>query len=161
MKKGFTLLELLMVVSLLGLILVAVTQLLGASFSGASKASALQLVKENGQFALSTIERTLRNANRVTSCGGSLGFIVSEAGAEVTYTFDVDSDRLQKSVGGATSFLTDEDLEVTNFSCVLLAGSPGTPAVYDISLTLQKPGITSPEIISATTFETTVSLRTY
>ena len=45
-RLGFTLLELLVVVAILGMVMVGVTQMLAATLSGASKNNALQSVKE-------------------------------------------------------------------------------------------------------------------
>lgn len=158
MKKGFTLLELLMVVSLLGLALIAVTGLLGNIFSGSGKSRALQAVKQNGQFALSTIERTARRAKTLTVCsGGTLIVIVPETGGDVTYTFDRSGATLRRN--GIN--LVSSDVRVTGFSCSLTSAAAGNPAVVRITLTLDKLSLTPDETAVAQTFETTISLRTY
>jgi prepilin-type N-terminal cleavage/methylation domain-containing protein len=158
MKKGFTLLELLMVVSLLGLILITVTGLLGSIFSGSGKSRALQIVKQNGQFTLSTMERTARRAKTLTACsGGTLTVIVPETGGDVTYTFDRSGNTLRRN--GIN--LTGANVRVTGFTCLLTPAAQGNPAVIKIILTLDKPSLTPDETAIAQTFETSVSLRTY
>lgn len=158
MKKGFTLLELLMVVSLLGLALITVTGLLGNIFSGSGKSRALQAVKQNGQFALSTIERTARRAKTLTVCsGGTLIVIVPETAGDVTYTFNRSGSVLRRN--GVN--LTGADVRVTGFSCDLTPAVAGNPAVVKIILTLDKPSLTPDETAVAQTFATSVSLRTY
>lgn len=158
MKKGFTLLELLMVVSLLGLVLITVTGLLGNIFSGSGKSRALQAVKQNGQFALSTMERTARRAKTLTACsGGTLTVIVPETGGDVAYTFDRSGATLRRN--GIN--LVSSDVRVTGFSCSLTPAAAGNPAVVKIILTLDKLSLTPDESALAQTFETTISLRTY
>lgn len=158
MKKGFTLLELLVVVSLLGLMLISVTGLLGSIFSGSGKSQALQAVKQNGQFALSTMERTTRRAKNLTTCaGGTLTVVVPETVGDVTYTFDRSGDTLRRN--GVN--LVSSDVRVTGFSCSLTQPASGNPAVAKITLTLDKPSQTLDQQAVAQTFETTVTLRTY
>lgn len=175
-RKGFTLIEILIVVSLLGIVMISVTQLLAGVLTGSSKANASQMLKENGQFAISTIERSLKNSRSVTSCSGSypnLRYSVADnsTGTEVVtyYSYVVESgstNRLYHSKridagSWVNSYLTNINLNVDAFSCVESPGSPGQPAVYKISLTISKPSSVIEQSIVSQTFETTVSLRTY
>lgn len=162
MKKGFTLLELLAVVGILSFILIAATQLLGSTLAGSGKSNSLQLVKQNGQFALSTMARLVRLSKSVTICSGSnLQFIVSESGADVNYQFDLGGTRLRKTRSGQVSWLTEDNVQINSFSCALTPGSAGNPAVVDLRLTISKPGLSVENSIVNTDFNTTVSLRTY
>jgi len=165
MKKGFTLLELLAVVGILGFVLIAVTQLLGSTLAGSGKSNSLQIVKQNGQFALSTMSRLVRLAKSVTPCSGSnLQFVVSENNIDVIYIFQIDNQRLKKTRDAGTpveSFVTDNQVQVTDFTCNFTSGFAGTPAVVDLSLTISKSGLSVENSVVSTTFNTSVSLRTY
>ena len=170
MKKGFTLLELLAVVGILGFVLIAVTQLLGSTLAGSGKSNSLQIVKQNGQFALSTMSRLVRLAKSVTPCSGSnLQFVVSENNIDVIYifqidNFQIDNQRLKKTRDAGTpveSFVTDNQVQVTDFTCNFTSGFAGTPAVVDLSLTISKSGLSVENSVVSTTFNTSVSLRTY
>ncbi len=68
-EKGFTLIEILMVVFLLGIIVVIGSNLFFSILKGASKAEITKEVKQNGDYALAVMERHLRNASSVESCG--------------------------------------------------------------------------------------------
>lgn len=171
-QLGFTLIEILIVVSLLGIIMIAITQLLAGVLTGSAKANASQMVKENGQFAISTIERSLRNAASVSACNTVLNYSVIDdsAGTPVTtsYQYSLDSTptrlKLTQTVAAGTpivSYLTNADLNVNTFSCVPSPSAPGQPAVYKILLTISKPNSSIEQSIVQQTFETTVSLRTY
>jgi len=162
MKKGFTLLELLAVVGILSFILIAVTQLFGSVLAGSGKTNSLQIVKQNGQFALSTMSRLVKLARSVTTCAGSdLQFVVSESGSDVSYRFDLNSNRLRKTRAGQASWVTENNVAVNSFTCALTSGSAGTPAVVDLRLTISKPGLSVENSVVNTTFNTSVSLRTY
>ena len=162
MKKGFTLLELLAVVGILSFILIAVTQLFGSVLAGSGKTNSLQIVKQNGQFALSTMSRLVRLSKSVTVCAaGDLQFVISETDSDVNYRFDLNSNRLRKTRAGQVSWVTEDNVVVNSFTCTLTPGSAGTPAVVDIRLTISKPGLSVENSIVNTDFNTTVSLRTY
>jgi Tfp pilus assembly protein PilW len=164
-RQGFTLLELLVFVALAGLILVGITQVLGSTLSGSGKSQGLQQVKQNGQFALSTISRLLRQANNITACSnGNLQFAVSESGADVTYTFQIDSQRLKRTRNDGIpvdSFVTDDQIRVADFTCNLIPASNGQPAIVNLSFNVDKPGLSVENIIANINFRDSVSLRNY
>lgn len=165
MKKrlGFTLIELLIVVSILGMVMIAITQTLGSMLSGSGKANALQSVKENGQFAIATIERLARSARSV-SCpvDGSVTIVVPGTPSDATYVIVKNGTQLTRSKdGGASVALTSSDVQVDVFTCTLTAGAAGEPQVANLVLTLQKLGVTVDQQALSQTFQTTVSLRTY
>lgn len=165
-RQGFTLLELLMFVSLVGLILVGITQVLGSTLAGSGKSQAMQKVKQNGQFALSTISRLLRQANDVTFCAGSqLDFTILENVSISTYRFETNSSRIRKTYNGVQSWLTDDPLqngvEVTNFGCNLTSPGNGQPAIVNLSFNVGKPGLSVENIIANINFRDSVSLRNY
>lgn len=165
-KLGFTLIEILVVVSLLGIVMISITQFLAGVLTGSAKANASQMVKENGQFAISTIERSLRNSTSVASCNSDLNFsVIDRTGVTTAYNYSIVSDRLQQiqtvNAVATRSYLTNAELKVEAFSCLQFAGAPGQPAVYKILLTISKPSALKEKNIVSQTFETTVSLRTY
>ena len=161
-KKGFTLLELLMFVALVGLILVGITQVLGATLAGSGKSQSMQQVKQNGQFAMSTITRLLRQSNAVTTCGaGQLVFTVLESGATSTYTFETSVLRIRKTYNGVQSWVTDDGIEVANFSCSLTSPGSGQPAIVNLSFNVRKPGLSVESIIANINFKDSISLRNY
>jgi len=162
-RQGFTLLELLVFVALAGLILVGITQVLGSTLAGSGKSQGLQQVKQNGQFAMSTISRLLRQANNVTTCvNGNLQFTISESGADVVYLFDLVGNRLRKTRDiTQVSWLTDDGVQVANFACNLTSPGDGQPAIVNLSFNVGKPGLSVENIIANINFKDSVSLRNY
>lgn len=164
--KGFSLIELLIVVALLGLIMVGVSQLLATLLSGTTKATASQQVKESGQFALGVMERTVRRARRVTACSGSTLTVdvPDAAGTITTYAFQQSGWQLTQRInaGSTVALVSTPDVDVDAFACTLTPGTVNTPSIVRLELTLSKSasGATDLRILSQR-FETTVSLRTY
>ncbi len=161
-RQGFTLLELLMFVGLVGLILVGITQVLGATLAGSGKSQGMQQVKQNGQFAMSTISRLLRQANSVTACAaGQLDFSILESGTTATYRFETNSSRIRKTYNGVLSWVTDDGVEVTGFNCSLTSPGSGQPAIANLSFNVSKPGLSVESIIANINFKDSISLRNY
>lgn len=164
--KGFSLIELLIVVTLLGIIMVGVSQLLATLLSGTSKATAAQQVKENGQFALGTMERTVRRARRVTTCSGStLTVDVPDAtGTVSTYTFQQSGSQLTQRIntGSVVPLVSTPDVTVDAFLCTFTQGTASNPSIVKLELTLSKSATGAADLrVLSQRFETTVSLRTY
>lgn len=62
MKKGFTLVELLVVVALVGIIGIITTQVFIIGFKSQGKGEIVKEVKQNGDYAISVIETMVENA---------------------------------------------------------------------------------------------------
>lgn len=157
-----------MFVSLVSLILVGITQVLGATLAGSGKSQAMQQVKQNGQFAISTISRLLLQSNEVTVCAGSqLDFTILENGSTSTYRFETilfsetNLFRIRKTYNGVQSWLTDERVNVTNFECNLIPPGNGQPGIINFSFNIGKPGLSVENIIANINFRDSVSLRNY
>jgi len=147
-KAGYTLIETLVVVFILGLVLVVGGNLFFSILRGGAKAEAVKEIKQNGDYALAVIERMTRNAKSANCVGGALA-ITNFDGS--TTSFTCSSNR----VASGSAYLTSTEVVANpcSFSC---AGT--IPEVVTISFTLgpSKTGATTNQI-----FQTQVSLRTY
>ncbi len=68
-KKGFTLIESLIAVSIFAIIGILALDLLNRSLQGSSKADVLLKIKQNGQVITSSLEDSIRNADSVICVG--------------------------------------------------------------------------------------------
>lgn len=64
-KKGFSLIEVLVVIAMIALIGIVITELFFRSFLGSNKASIVSNIKQNGQSALEQMDKTIRGAEKV------------------------------------------------------------------------------------------------
>lgn len=69
-SKGFTLVELLIVTSILGVLGLIIASTLTNVFRGQNKVNTISQIKQNGQTAMDQIERLVRFSEKVV-CGGS------------------------------------------------------------------------------------------
>jgi prepilin-type N-terminal cleavage/methylation domain-containing protein len=157
MKKisGFTLIETLVVIFLLGLVLVVGSNLFFNILKGASKAEIEKEVKQNGDYAMAIMERMIKNSIidgvDCTSTPGSLTVESLDGGFT---TFVEDDDKIASS--GA--YLTGDNLSVSNLSFVCDDNNNPRSVVIGFSLT-PRGVVSTPETWARIDFNTTVTLR--
>lgn len=151
-KKGFSLIEVLVVLSVFALIAVIASQVLFPVFRGGGKTGAAIIVKQNGNYAVSVIQRELYNARQVSECTQN----------EVRY-FNADGQSVLLSctpsggisLGGSRS-LTSAEVEVE--SCTVACSPPPITEVI-IDFRLKKSGATGVEEKASFPFRVRVTLR--
>ncbi|MGB9585897.1 MAG: four helix bundle protein [Anaerolineales bacterium] len=157
-SRGFTLIEIMVVVGILGIIAVVGS---GAFFSilrGSTKTKTLQMVKQNGDYAISVMERMIRNARSVSGGGNSIT-ITNPDGMNTTFSCS------GNMIASNSASLVSSEVKVDDCSNVFTV-TPGEvgirPAVVKINFNLSQAGTpTRPEEQASINFQTTVSLRNY
>jgi prepilin-type N-terminal cleavage/methylation domain-containing protein len=165
-SKGFSIVELLVVIALLTVITVVATSILYTSLGSSTKASGLEIVKQNGDQAIQFLERRIREAKEV-SCvdlgGGNWELQVTDRNYVVTNfrtVYDSTNGVNRLAYGGST-YLTSAELNATAFSCAVISAGVGDPDVVAVSFTLQMSPGGRPSEAVVETFRTRTSLRTY
>lgn len=176
-KSGFTLLEIIVVIALLGIVGVMAVDIFFTSLRGGTKAETLKEIKQNGDFAISVMERMIRNAQEVTSTcdGSSMPSITIRNPDYYETTFECVWDLIEEVayIASSSAAITSKNITLVRpgtpspdctsadltFTCSQTASKPET---VSISFTLYQKGVTSrPEERASVTFETTISLRNY
>lgn len=159
-KNGFSLLEILVVLVVFSFLSIVVSQSLLLTLRGARKSETLGFVRENTDFALSTMERQLHNAERVFPCPNPDSRVLNfndENGRPVSFScLQIGEDGYVASGSGR---LTSEEVAVTACSLVCNPGGAAPPTI-EISLTAKARGATGSEA-SVVSTSTNVILRTY
>lgn len=177
---GFTLLETLIAITIVGSVGVLITQVFFTTTRVNTKTELLKEVKQNGQFALDVMSRTMRNATKVNSVCASGGTQLSEIqiinpnGDMTTYGCQYDSSQSVSRIAsssassGVSDFLTSQGVTLGGVSCVDAAMSlafvcttpPDAPAVINITFTLAQKGTPVDQFEKASQrFSTSVTLR--
>lgn len=65
MNKGFTLVEIMVVMAIVAIVGVILVMIFANTLRGSSKAQILSVIKQNGQVALDTLDKTIRGADNV------------------------------------------------------------------------------------------------
>lgn len=155
MKKGYTLIEMLVVISVFAIISIIASQTIILTLRNTQKAGSISKTRQNLDSAIGIMERQLHNARAITSCtANSITFTDPSYGpASFSCTVSSTPPSYIASGSGNLTLTSTTDVLITscNFSC-----SSTTPPVVTISITAQD--ISGQNQVSATTAAT---LRTY
>ncbi len=162
LAAGYTLVELIVAIGLLGILAVSATNLFFSAIRGSSKVDAGTEVKQNGQFALSAMEQLIRNSLTLNSCTGTNINITSRDGKEIIFAC-VDVGAGSGYIASNSARLTSENVVVTScsFACsedVTKLRSPLVTVTFTIQ---QKAAGVETYQRAAADFSTSVSLRSY
>lgn len=157
-NSGFSLIEILVVVTVFAVLGILSTQAILLTLRGTNKSSSLLKVRENLDYSLSIMERQLRNAQDVSNC---------TSGTSLTYT-DVNGNSGSFScVTGATGYiasgsahLTSDEVAITACSITCTLGTGGVPDLVNISIAAKDAKSVGIEAAQATA-NTQIYLRTY
>jgi prepilin-type N-terminal cleavage/methylation domain-containing protein len=163
-QTGFTLVELLIVVSLAVLLMLAASSIFMTFLLGGAKTNIEQNIKSEGEFAMSRMELMLRNAKKLTSaCEEGMANISFESFDNLETTFEVADEKIASSSSqlGNYYLTSDEntilDSNSLNFDCY----SGDNNAKYiNISFALKRGSGDTPDRDTAiVNFERGVTMR--
>lgn len=86
-KRGFTLVEMLVVISLLSVVGVIILTIFSNTLKGTNKSQIISLIKQNGQSALENMDKTIRNAESVFCWSNTNIVVVNSDDTYTRYTF--------------------------------------------------------------------------
>ena len=163
---GFTLVELLIVVTLIGFIGTITSQIFIINLRSQVKSELLKEVKQNGDYALSAMEMMIRNAVNISSLQCNIPSdeltITNQDGFTTTFSCTNGS-----KIASNTSSLTSNKVVVYNCSNAFRVVCP-TPPLYPkyvfINYIIQQAGTDltpTPGSITSLEYQSTISLRNY
>jgi len=182
MNKSYTLIEVLVAVSIFAILIAAPTGFLVGSLKGQQKVLASQKLLDNTSYTLEYISRALRMAKKelsiepTTAClledstilygynyqitweGAGLKFINYK---EECQEFFLEDNRLKESKDGIENYLTSEDLEITSLKFRLSGESQTDTDQPRVALFLEIKGGKGqlPELRPLIKIQTTISQR--
>ena len=134
MKKAFSLIEILIVVTIFALLGMLVTSAIALSIKGSQKSETAVKVRENLDYALGIMERQLRGAEAVSGCSGdglSVSYTSQEGNLSSFACVDVATANGYVASGSARLTSTEVPVSACAFTC-LPTDSP-TQIQIDIS----------------------------
>lgn len=133
---GYTLIELLLYISMIGVLLTAVTMYFGTSIEARVKNESIREVDEQGAAALELIAQTVRNADAITlpavAGNGPQLTLTVPTGALSPTIFDLSSGALRIKEGAAAAVpITNSKVTVSSLNFKNLS-RPSTPGVVQV-----------------------------
>lgn len=161
MKKGISLIEILVVVTVFTILGILATRAVLLTLRGTNRSASTVNVRENLNYALSVMERQLRNSQNVTPCPNTDTTTLSytDIGGNTT-SFSCQTIGVNGYVASGSARLTSDQVAITSCSIVCAQGTGGVPDNVSITLAAsdkQHVGIESAQF----TATTKIYLRTY
>ena len=163
-QKGYTLIELLLYVSIVGTLLTTIVLFFGVATDARLKNQAISEVNQQGQFAMDVITAALRDADGITTpaaaASGASATVTNSVAALNPTIINLSGTSLQIKEGAAAAVaLTGSKVEVSNLTFRNLTRA-GTPGSIQVSFTLARANDTGRAGLDyQQTFTTTVSIR--
>lgn len=159
LKKGFSLIELTVVIGLLSLLMLAITTTMLMSMITGNRIRTATKVKQAGSYALTQIQSMIRNAKAISLCDSSAASLTltNLDGGSTQIIAESDGTNVRIASGSGT-YLTPENLSTYNFSLVCQPSDTEPNLVnlsFDLKDSLNSGAVDNPLVH----FETSVNLR--
>ncbi len=162
-ELGFTLIEIVVVVGVLGIIVIFGASLFFTILRSSTKTRILAEVKQNGNFAMGVMERMIRNAKRIEGGGASITIVNPDNGVTVFSCEDIGGEL--KLASNSASLVAEDKVRVNDCAGVFSVtfGEAGlNPDKVTIDFTLLQSGTpTRVEEQASINFRTKITLRNY
>ena len=158
-KNGFSLIEMLIVISSLGLFVLIGSNLLFGTFSGGGKSEVSKEVRQNGEYALKTMEESIKNAVSLESCDSNQVVVKAQDNQNTTYKVLEDEENISH-IASNSSYLTSNKVKVEDFSFDCGELKIGLPPTIGINFKIvQAEETDQPQRKSQMSFKITVVMR--
>ncbi len=136
--KGFSLLEILVVVTIFAVISLVTSQAIILTLIGTHKADTISKVRQNLDYAIISMERQLHNAKAISQCPNiddkQISF-TDQNNALVTFScVGTNTQNLPSYIASSSAALTSSDLTITACSFVCNPGTTSAPPFVTINI---------------------------
>ena len=158
-KKGFTVVEMLVSIAILGLVVVSATSIFFVTLKAKNKIKSAMAIKQKGSYALMIMARTIKGAKEVVACLGNRITVVDYDGDQTVFTCDQTNGRILNN--GDILVAVDDLVNGQLTGCSFGWDQTVEPNVVTISFTLTAGASETSLDYARQDFQETVSLRKY
>lgn len=168
-KNGFTLIETLVVLSIIGFIFTMGLNFFSSMIKGNTKTNILGEIKQNGSYAMDVMSFYIRNATNIVSCSSETPSTITLRqwdGTNVIFSLlsKDDTNQINARIASNSSALTSGDKdEGVNVTDLIFTCSNTTIPTVTINFTIAQSGWlpNKAEYNTSVPFTTVVALRSY
>lgn len=165
MKKknaGISLIEILIVISIFAVLGILSTRVVLLSLTGAKKGDVQIKVRENLDYAVSIMERQLRNAGSISPCPNTDPLIINYSDSNnISTSFSCLNMASLGYIASGSARLTSQDVKITSCLFTCTAGTQSTPPKVTIDIQAVDAGTQGSKEGASVTVSTEINLRTY
>lgn len=159
-NKGFSLIEILVVISIFSIVGILSTRAVLLTMRGAKKSESQVKVRENVNYALSIIERQIRNSEDVSPCPNTSELKLDYVSSDGIPTFFSCTVGASGKISSGSATLTSSDVSITDCSFTCTQTSSNNPPIVNVSIIAEDKTATGIEKGSVTA-ETEIVTRNY
>lgn len=159
-SKGLSLVEILIVISVFAVLTIIASNAIFLTLKGAKKSDSQIRVRENLNYAISVVERQIRNSQSVVcpTTSDQLEYVSLE-GLNSSFSCQSEGDGFYIASGSAR--LTSMDVTVLNCQLTCVQSTPNNPPRVIINLTGRDANVSSNVEGATVSIETQISVRNY
>jgi len=170
--KGFTLIEMLVVIAVFSVLAILATQSLFLTLRSSARSESVRKARENLDYAVSSMERNVRNASALDvaagcTSGDRVDFTDVWGYSASYYCKDVDGDSLDDTIASFSAFTSQEvyltnDTDLNIESCSITCTDPGSGAPVSVNVNITATAGVAGSIEGASVnIQDKIFLRTY
>jgi prepilin-type N-terminal cleavage/methylation domain-containing protein len=162
--KGFSLIELIVVVGLLAILMLAISSSILMSVISSNRIRTVTITKQAGNYALDQIQSMIRNAKDISICDPAIVSIVHSDGSSSVLSTQTNNG-VNRIISNSDVFLTPANVSVSDFlfSCLPDQTPPasnlGNTDLIKISFSLKNTTVSRTSENPTLHFETSINLR--
>lgn len=164
-SRGFTLIEMLVVVAIVGIVATISTQIVLSLIRSNNKTNVQNEVRQNGSYTIDLMERDIRAATEASSNTSKDLTLANPDGSSSVYTCALKQAGSNGFINRNSNPLLNTDLStgVAVSACSFTIAPNSNPQLITVNFTLTQAAnsATRSDLTVSQTFETSVSLRTY
>lgn len=159
LKRGFSLIELIVVIGLLSLLMLAISSTMLMSIVSSNRVRTITKVKQAGGYAIGQIQSMVRSAKSITTCDSATPGIILVGQDGGTTEIIAESDGTTTRIASNSGvYITPVNMETTTFA-ITCEPSEEEPTLIKFSFDLQDTRSAAGTQNPALHFETSINTR--
>jgi len=156
-KKGYTLIELIIVVGLVSILSIGISSAVLINATTATRTKNITNLRAAGGYSLNTIKQLIRSSRSITACDSDTISLQNQDGATTTISLELDNS-VNRIASNSGIYLTPDDISIVNFTITCLPNN-AEPTLIKLSFDTELATPTTTKESPTLHFSTSVTPR--